>query len=63
MEAMPGIPAAAPMEMLSHVLGGWTMMGSGQFFGVYTDQSGARGRDKIFSTNWLMFLASRDAPG
>ena len=59
MEAMPGIPAAAPMEMLSHVLGGWTMMGSGQFFGVYTDQSGARGRDKIFSPNWVMFLASR----
>jgi hypothetical protein len=59
MEPMTGIPAAAPMEMISHVLGGWTMMEGGQFFGIYNDQSGARGRDKIFSTNWVMFLASR----
>jgi hypothetical protein len=56
---MPGIPAAAPMEMISHMLGGWTMMGSGQIFGIYSDHSGERGRDKIFSTNWVMLLASR----
>jgi hypothetical protein len=61
---MTGIPAAAPMEMLSRILGGWTMMGSGQMFGIYSDQSDARGRDKIFSTNWVMLVASRRAgPG
>ena len=43
---------------------GWTIMPSGQMFGVYSDQSGARGRDKIFSTNWLMLMAShRLGPG
>lgn len=58
------VPSTSPMEMLSHLLGGWTLMASGELFGVYSDQTGARGRDKIFSTNWLMFMAShRAGPG
>src|SRR5262249_25202064 len=43
---------------------GWTVMASGEMFGVYTDQSGPRGRDKIFSTNWAMLMGShRVGPG
>ncbi|MBZ5724444.1 MAG: hypothetical protein LAP87_05555 [Acidobacteriia bacterium] len=58
------VPAAAPMEMLSRLLGGWTAMATGEMFGIYTDQTGARGRDKIFSTNWFMLMAShRVGPG
>ena len=57
-------PAAAPMQMISRLLGGWTVMAGGQFFGVYSDQTGPRGRDKIFSTNWIMAMAShRAGPG
>jgi hypothetical protein len=58
------IPAATPMDMLSRLLGGWTLMGGGQMFGVYSDQGGERGRDKMFSTNWAMAMAShRAGPG
>jgi hypothetical protein len=57
-------PPAAAMSMISTMLGGWTVMASGQLFSVYSAQSGPRGRDKIFSTNWGMFMASRRAgPG
>ena len=44
-------PRAAPMEMLSRRVGSWNLMLNGTAFGVYTDQTGPRGRDKIFSTN------------
>jgi hypothetical protein len=53
------VPSAAPMQMLARMLGAWTLMGSGQAFLVYSDQSGPRGRDKTFSTNWGMAMASR----
>lgn len=57
-------PAAAPMEMLSRLIGGWTAMASGEFFGVYSSATGERGREKIFSTNWAMLMAShRAGPG
>ena len=57
-------PAAAPLSMISTLLGGWTLMASGQIFGVYSAQSGPRGRDKIYSANWAMLMASRRAgPG
>jgi hypothetical protein len=54
-----------PMEVtLALPAGGWMIMPSGQLFGVYSDQSGARGRDKLFSTNWFMLMAShRLGPG
>ncbi len=53
------VPRAAPMDMLHRQAGAWSLMLSGEFFGVYTDQTGPRGRDKIFSTNWLMGSAGR----
>jgi len=50
--------------MIGRLLGGWTLMAHGQFFGVYSAQSGPRGRDKIFGPNWLMGSAShRAGPG
>jgi hypothetical protein len=52
------VPGTSPMDMLAKVLGRWTLMGSGQAFLVYSDQTGPRGRDKIFSTNWGMVMAS-----
>jgi hypothetical protein len=58
------VPLSAPMDMLSRLLGGWTLMANGEAFGVYTAQTGPRGRDKIFSTNWVMVMAShRAGPG
>lgn len=53
------VPEAAPMDMISRLLGGWTLMAHGQIFGVYTANSGERGRDKLFAPNWLMGSASR----
>jgi hypothetical protein len=52
-------PAAAPMDMLAKRLGAWKLMLHGVLFAVYSDQTGPRGRDKIFSTNWLMLSGSR----
>src|SRR5438128_1844684 len=51
--------AAAPMDMLAKRLGAWKLMLHGVLFAVYSDQTGPRGRDKIFSTNWLMLSGSR----
>src|SRR5262249_2633337 len=57
-------PAAAPSDMVAVLFRGWTAMAGAQTFGVYSDQSGPRGRDKIFSTNWAMLMAShRAGPG
>ena len=52
-------PRAAPMDMLHKCIGNWHLGLHGVLFGVYTAQSGPRGRDKIFSTNWFMPTASR----
>src|SRR5581483_5518261 len=49
---------------ISTLLGGWTLMASGQVFAVYSAETGPRGRDKMFSTNWAMFTGShRAGPG
>jgi hypothetical protein len=53
------VPAATPMQMLAGLLGRWTIMGSAQAFLTWSDQTGPRGRDKIFSSNWGMIMASR----
>ena len=53
------VPAASLMDMQMALFGRWTLMGSAQAFLVYSDQTGPRGRDKIFSTNWAMGMASR----
>ena len=52
-------PRAAPMSMLQKSLGNWSFSLHGVAFGIYEAQSGQRGRDKIFSTNWFMPTASR----
>jgi hypothetical protein len=58
------VPKSAPMEMLSRRFHGWDLMFHGVAFAVYTDQSGPRGRDKFFSANWFMPMAShRLGPG
>lgn len=51
--------AAGSMEMLTTSVGPWNLSLHGSAFGIYTDQSGPRGRDKIFSTNNFMPTASR----
>jgi hypothetical protein len=47
-----------PMEMLSQA--GWTFMFTGEGFLVDTQQSGPRGADKLYSTNWGMLGAGHD---
>jgi len=47
----------APMLMLHH--GQWMLMLHGTAFISDTQQSGNRGSDKLFSTNWLMPMAMR----
>jgi hypothetical protein len=41
-------------------LGNWTLMFHGSAFLVDTQQTGPRGADKLFSTDWLMPMVSRD---
>jgi len=51
-----------PMLMSMH--GGWMLMLHGVVFVVDQQQSGPRGYDKFFSTNWAMGMAQRKAgPG
>lgn len=53
------VPRSAPMEMMHKQFGDWTTMFSAVAFGVYSAETGPRGRDKIFSPNWTMLMASR----
>ncbi len=52
-------PRAAPHNMLSWRLRDWSLMLHGIGFAVCSDQTGPRGRDKFFSPNWIMTMASR----
>ncbi|MBV8833394.1 MAG: hypothetical protein JO108_29710 [Acidobacteriaceae bacterium] len=47
-------PAAWPMPMIMKPFGSWDTMFMGQAFLVDTQQSGPRGGDKLYSTNWFM---------
>jgi hypothetical protein len=49
---------SAPMIHTS--FGNWTLIFHGTGFLVETQQSGPRGFDKLYSTNWLMPMLSRD---
>ncbi len=51
-------PRESPMHMLEKRWHNWTFSLHGVAFGIYEAQSGPRGRDKIFSTNWFMPTAS-----
>ena len=50
-------PSAWPMPMLMTQVGNWHLMWMGQAFIVDTQQSGPRGADKLYSTNWGMLGA------
>ena len=52
-------PNSTPFEMLMTTKGSWTFMFHGVAFLSDIQQSGPRGRDKLFSTNWLMPMAQR----
>ena len=50
-------PAGWPMPMLMTHAGDWSLLWMGQAFFVDTQQSGPRGGDKLYSTNWGMLGA------
>jgi hypothetical protein len=54
-------PASWPMPMLMRSFGSWTTTFMGQAFVDDTQQSGPRGGDKFFSTNWFMADAEHRA--
>ena len=52
-------PRASPFPMLSWRLGNWNVMLQGLAFLAHTNQTGERGRDKLFGPNWFMPMVSR----
>jgi hypothetical protein len=56
-------PAAAPAHMHMIHAGDWMVMLHGSAFLNQVWQSGARGGDKLFSTNWVMGMADRKLAG
>jgi hypothetical protein len=56
-------PAAWPMPMVMTGVGGWHLMWMAQAFVVDTQQSGPRGGDKFYSSNWGMLGAIHRAFG
>ncbi len=52
-------PNSTPFEMLMTTKNSWTFMFHGEAFLNDIQQSGPRGGDKLFSTNWLMPMAQR----
>jgi hypothetical protein len=52
-------PESWPMPMMMRSAGAWHLMFMGQAFVVDTQQSGPRGGDKFYSTNWGMATAQR----
>ncbi len=52
-------PNSTPIAMLMTMQHGWMLMFHGQGFLSDIQQSGPRGADKLFSTNWLMPMAQR----
>jgi hypothetical protein len=56
-------PRSWRMPMLMKSAGGWKVMFMGQAFIADTQQSGPRGGDKLYSTNWGMFAAEHAVGG
>lgn len=52
-------PNSTPLEMLMTTGKNWTFMFHGEAFLADIQQSGPRGGDKFFSTNWIMPMAQR----
>jgi hypothetical protein len=53
-------PYSWKMPMIMTEAGNWSVMFMGQAFLVDTQQSGPRGGDKLYSTNWFMTSAIHD---
>lgn len=53
-------PLSTPVPMMMSMHGGWMLMLHGEAFLNDIQQSGPRGGDKLFSTNWFMPMAQRD---
>jgi hypothetical protein len=57
-------PDSTPTPMLMWMKGNWMFMLHGVAFLNATQQSGPRGEDKVFSTNWVMPMVQRElGPG
>ncbi len=57
-------PNSTPIPMLMTMKGKWMLMFHGEAFLNSIQQSGARGSDKVFSTDWFMPMAQRQlGPG
>jgi hypothetical protein len=57
-------PNSTPVPMMMTMKGAWMLMFHANAFVLDTQQSSARGGDKLFSTNWLMPMAERElGPG
>ena len=57
-------PLSTPSDMWMTMRGNWMLMLHGEAFVNSVQQSGPRGSDKVFSTNWIMPMAQRDlGPG
>ncbi len=57
-------PNSTPVPMLMTTKAGWMLMLHGVGFLNAVQQTGPRGRDRVFSTNWAMPMAQRDVgPG
>jgi len=54
-------PVAWPMPMIRTPLGSWNLNLMAQAFVVDTQQTGPRGGDKLYSTNWLMYSLEHKA--
>lgn len=54
-------PDSWPMPMIIRHAGSWNTTFMGQAFMVETQQSGPRGGDKLYSTNWFMATAEHRA--
>jgi hypothetical protein len=52
-------PSSWPMPMKMSRAGKWDLMWMGQAFAVSTQQTGPRGADKVYSSNWGMLAATR----
>lgn len=56
-------PSSTPLHMLMTTKGNWTLMFHGEAFLNEFQQTGARAADKLFSTNWFIPMAQREAGG
>jgi hypothetical protein len=52
--------ASAPLMVMKMRPSGWMLMLHGQAIVTEQQQTGPRGRDKLFSVNWLMPMAQRN---